>query len=91
MSSNTAIRHWHGGSDANGTPHLTEEFLDLVDNYCSGLIDEVGFRRLEAILLASNEARQYFAEYYHFHSMATLAIRSSRATRAIPNQSETSD
>jgi hypothetical protein len=51
----------------SGGNHLSEEFLDLVDEYCSGLIDEVGLHCLEAILLASHEARHHFAEYYCNH------------------------
>jgi hypothetical protein len=62
------------------------EFLDLVDGFCSGVIDELGFDRLEAILLASRGARHDFAAYFHHHAMIHIAFRAYRATRTARKQ-----
>ena len=67
----------------DGRGDLPAEFLDLVDDYCSGLIDEAGVGRLEALLLGSHEARRHFAEYFQHHTEIHFAIRASRATGAV--------
>jgi hypothetical protein len=63
----------------SGRSGETDVFLDLVDEFCSGLIDEVGFERLESILLASREARDDFAEYVAHHAMIRATLGSRRA------------
>jgi hypothetical protein len=62
-----------------GRSGATSGFLDLVDEFCSGLIDELGFQCLESILLASREARGDFAEYVSQHAMIQVTLRSCRA------------
>ena len=61
---------------------LTGEFVDLLDAYCSGLIDDDGIRRLEAMLLASAPARRHFVEYFHHHTEIQFAVRATRAADA---------
>jgi hypothetical protein len=63
----------------SGRSGATDAILDLVDEFCSGLIDEVEFERLESILLASREARDDFAEYVAHHAMIRVALGSRRA------------
>jgi hypothetical protein len=65
---------------------LPGEYLDLVDLYCSGLIDDAGLRRLEAILLADAGARRHFVDYFHHHTEIQFAIRAGRAADTILGQ-----
>jgi hypothetical protein len=67
----------------DGRGDLPAEFFDLVDEYCSGLIDDSGAGRLEAYLLASSEARRHFTEYFQHHTEIHFAIRAGRATGAL--------
>jgi hypothetical protein len=67
----------------DGRGDLPAEFLDLVDDYCSGLIDEARVRRLEAYLLGDAAARGYFAEYFHHHTELHFAVRAGRAADAV--------
>ncbi len=67
----------------DGRGDLPAEFLDLVDDYCSGLIDEAGVRRLEADLLGDDAARGYFVEYFHHHTELHFAVRAGRAADAV--------
>ncbi len=68
-------------------PHeLPAEFFDLVDGYCSDLIEEPDLRRLEAHLLASAEARRFFAEYFQHHTEIHFAVRARRAADAVVEQ-----
>ena len=69
--------------NGDGRGELPAEFLDLVDDYCSGLIDETGVRRLEADLLESAEARRHFAEYFHHHTEIQFAVRAGQAAEAV--------
>ena len=61
---------------------LPDDFLDLVDAYCSGLIDDDGIHRLEAILLGSDPARRHFARYFHHHTEIQFAVRATHAADA---------
>jgi hypothetical protein len=67
--------------DGRGEP--TAEFLDLVDDYCSGLIDDAGMHRLECYLTGSAAARRHFVEYFHHHTEIHFAVRAGRATDAV--------
>lgn len=67
----------------DGRCELPAEFLDLVDEYCSGVIDEAGAARLEHYLLGSGEARRHFAEYFLHHTEIHFAIRADRAVGAV--------
>jgi hypothetical protein len=67
----------------DGRGELPAEFLDLVDDYCSGLIDESGVRRLEAFLLERAAARRHFTEYFHHHTEIHFAVRAGRAAEAV--------
>jgi hypothetical protein len=58
------------------------DFLDLVDAYCSGSIDDDGIVRLEAMLLESAAARRHFVEYFHHHTEIQFAVRASHAADA---------
>ncbi len=62
-----------------GGSEMPDEFHDLVDLYCSGLIDEAGFHRLEAMLLEHEDARRYFADYFHHHAEIQFAVRAGHA------------
>jgi len=64
---------------------LPDDFTDLVDRYCSGLIDDEEFHRLEAHLLHNGAARRYFVEYFHHNTEIHFAIRAKRATAAVLN------
>jgi hypothetical protein len=63
-----------------------DDFRDLVDLYCSGLIEDEAFRRLEARLLDDEAARRYFASYFHHHTEIQFAIRAGHATDAVLDQ-----
>jgi len=65
---------------------LPDDFADLVDRYCSGLIDDEEFHRLEAFLLHDGAARRFFVEYFHHHTQIHFAIRAKRATAAVIDQ-----
>ncbi len=69
-----------------GPRELPTEFYDLVDGYCSDVIDEPDLRRLEAHLLASAEARRFFADYFQHHTELHFAVRASRAANAVVEQ-----
>ena len=51
------------------------ELYDLINEYCSDLIDEAGIRRLEALLLESEAARRFFADYFQHHTEIQFAVR----------------
>ena len=70
-----------------GQGELPDDFFDLVDVYCSGLIDEDGFHRLEAILLESADARRHFVDYFHHHTEIQFAVRAGRAADAVLDSS----
>jgi hypothetical protein len=63
----------------NRQGELPDGYRDLVDDYCSGLIDEAGLRRLETILLDSEAARRHFVAYFHHHTEMQFAIRAGHA------------
>jgi hypothetical protein len=63
----------------DGRGELPAEFLDLVDDYCSGLIDDAGVGRLESFLLGSPGARRHFVDYFHHHTEIQFAVRAGRA------------
>jgi hypothetical protein len=65
---------------------LPDDFADLVDRYCSGVIDDDGFHKLEAILLSDEAARRYFVAYFHHHTQIHFAIRAKRATSLVIDQ-----
>ncbi len=62
-----------------GTP--SDELIDLVDRYCSNLIDEHELERFEAVLLEDEGARRYFVEYFHHHTEIQFAVRASQGGR----------
>jgi hypothetical protein len=70
----------------NGEEVLAREFLDLVDAYCSGPIDDAEFHRLQAMLLDSEDSRRYFVEYFHHHTELQFAVRAGHATDAVLDQ-----
>ena len=65
---------------------LSGEYLDLADRYCSGLIDDDGVQRLEALLLESEAARRHFVAYFHHHTEIQFAIRAGRAADSVLDQ-----
>jgi hypothetical protein len=67
---------------ASGRNELPAEFYDLVDAYCSDLIDDSGVRRLEAFLLESAAARRHFTEYFQNHTEIQFAVRAHQAADA---------
>jgi hypothetical protein len=67
----------------DGRGELTAEFLDLVDEYCSGLIDDAGMQRLEREMAGSAAVRRYFVEYFQHHTEIHFAVRASRAADAV--------
>jgi hypothetical protein len=69
-----------------GSGDLPGDYLELVDLYCSGLIDDEGFHRLEAMLLDSEDARRHFVDYFHHHTEIQFAVRASRAVEAVLDQ-----
>ena len=71
----------------DGRGDLPAEFLDLVDVYCSGLIDDAGVRRLEAILLRHARAHAGISStYFHHHTEIHFAVRAGRAADAVLGQ-----
>jgi hypothetical protein len=60
-----------------------DEFLNLLDAYCSDQLDDEGLRALEAHLLANPEARHLFAEYFHHHTEIQFTMRARRAADLI--------
>jgi hypothetical protein len=69
-----------------GHGQLPDDLIDLVDLYCSGLIDEEGFHRLESMLLDSPAARDHFVAYFHHHTLIQFAIHAGRAADAVLDQ-----
>ena len=67
----------------SGPSALSAEFLELVDAYCSGSIDDDGVSRLEKALLESASARRYFVEYFHHHTEIQFAVRAGHAAAAV--------
>jgi hypothetical protein len=67
----------------DGQGELPAEFFDLVDEYCSGVIDETGVRRLEGYLLGSVASRRHFVEYFHHHTEIQFEVRAGRAAGAV--------
>jgi hypothetical protein len=65
---------------------LPDGFLDLLDLYCSELIDQDKLRRLEAILVEDERASRYFVEYFHHHTEIHFAVRARRAADAVFEQ-----
>ena len=65
---------------------LPDDFRDLVDLYCSNLLDEPGLRRLESYLLVHAEARAEFVSYFQSHTELEFAIRSRLAAAAVLNR-----
>ena len=61
----------------NGPDWLTipDRLRDLIDDYCADQIDEAGLVELEAGLLASEDARRYFAEYWQLHTELGFSTR----------------
>ena len=72
--------------NSSGRTELPAEFYDLIDAYCSDLIDESGIDRLEAYLRESAAARRHFAEYFQHHTEIHLAVRAGRAAEAVVDQ-----
>jgi ferric-dicitrate binding protein FerR (iron transport regulator) len=66
----------------NSQSELPGDFHGLIDAYCSGVIDDDGIHRLEAILLSSASARRHFVEYFHHHTEIQFAVRASHAADA---------
>jgi FecR protein len=64
----------------------SDEFLDLMDLYCSDFIDDDQLRRLEAILTESEPARRLFVEYFYHHTEIQFAVRAGKAADAILGQ-----
>jgi hypothetical protein len=71
---------------ASGRTGLSAEFFDLVDAYCSDLIDDVEVRRLETFLQGSAAARRYFTDYFHHHTEIHFSVRAHRAAGAVLEQ-----
>ena len=63
-------------------PEIPDRLRDLVDDHCADLIDEAGVRDLEALLLESEPARRYFAEYWQMHAELGFTSRARRAASA---------
>jgi hypothetical protein len=72
----------------NEEHELDSEFLDLVDDYCSGSIDDEGVGRLERFLLESAAARRRFVEYFHHHTEIQFAVRAGHAAQAVLDRLE---
>src|SRR6185312_9410408 len=72
-----------GGMSGDGRGELSAEFFDLVDEYCSGIIEESGVRRLEGYLLGGGAARRHFVEYFHHHTEIHFEVRAGRAADAV--------
>ena len=62
---------------------LPEEIRDLLDEYCSGVIDDERLRALEAYLLADEAARREFVAYFHMHTELHFAVRAEQAADAV--------
>src|SRR5262245_29994097 len=75
-----------GGGRMIGPGGLGPEFRDLVDDYCSGLLDDDGQRRLEACLLESAAARREFVAYFQMHTELQFAVRARTAASAALEQ-----
>jgi hypothetical protein len=66
--------------------NLNQDFLDLVDAYCSERIDDASLHHLEEWLLASEDARKAFVAYFQMHSDLLFEVRAGRATSAVLDQ-----
>ena len=74
--------------NSEGCGVLPAGFFDLVDEYCSDVIDQAGIERLEAILLASVDARRYFVAYLQHHTEIHFAVRADRAVGVVLDRLE---
>lgn len=63
-----------------GEEKVPAKLKALFGAYCDGVIDEEGFRALEAALLRDEAARRAFVAYFHLHTELRFASRASRAT-----------
>src|SRR5262249_591356 len=70
------------GGRMSGRNDPPEPWLDLIDGYCSGLLDDEGHRRLESYLLASPEARRAFVAYFQMHTELEFAVRARNPASA---------
>ena len=87
-----------GGSGMSGTGQgqLPDDFLDLVDLYCSGLIDDEGFHRLESMLLdspsrAASTSSRTFTTIPRSNSRSGRVVRPMRcssSSRLVPARYE---
>jgi hypothetical protein len=66
----------------NRRSELPDDFLELVDAYCSGSIDDQAINRLERALLESTAARRHFVEYFHHHTEIQFAVRAGHSAQA---------
>src|SRR5262249_50863661 len=72
-----------GGGRMTDRGERPEDFRDLIDDYCSGQIDEDGVRRLEACLRSCGPARREFVAYFQMHTELQFMIRARRAASAV--------
>jgi hypothetical protein len=63
----------------NESGDVPERFQGLLDDYLAGLLDEAGFRELEELLSASEEARRHFVLYARLHTDLHLEARARQA------------
>jgi hypothetical protein len=63
--------------------NLPEEIRDLIDDYCSDVIDDEQLRKLEAYLLADEHARREFVAYFHLHTELQFAVRAKQAADSV--------
>ena len=63
--------------------YQSADFLDVVDDYCGGRLGDDDIRRLEATLIASEDARRLFVAYFQMHTDLEFSARARRATSAV--------
>jgi hypothetical protein len=70
----------------SGSHSLPREFHNLLDEYCSDLLDEPGLRRLEAYLLENEDAQREFVLYFQMHTDLEFTVRAQHAASAALEQ-----
>ena len=64
----------------NKPEHLSEPWLDLIDDYRNGLLGEPQMRVLEEHRRADADGRHYFVRYVRLHTDLHLERRARRAS-----------
>ena len=66
----------------NPFDEIPDALKDLIDEYCSGSIDEAGVQRLEQLLSSSEVFRQYFIRYARLQTDLEQIVKASHSSKS---------